>query len=247
MDNSVKITAIIVGAIVLLAVIGWAAIFNLKGPSNTISVDGNSAIKVSPDMVGVYFNVETTGSTTGEATSNNSETVDNVITNLVKVGFERKDIQTIGFNVYKWQEWENNEYAEKGYKASNQIRLELTTARFALIGAVIDAGADAGASINYVSFELSSDKQNEYKKQAMTQAGEDARVKAEGIAEGVGAKLGSIVSISTSDWVYSPWSIYNNRGGLMMAEASAAKDAATNIQPSEQEVSGHVSIVYALR
>jgi predicted transposase YbfD/YdcC len=41
---------------------------------------------------------------------------------------------------------------------------------------VIDSGVDAGALLQYINFELSNDKQNEYKAQALREAGEDAKV-----------------------------------------------------------------------
>ncbi len=250
MDNSVKITSIIVGAIVLLALVGAFFMYNLmpaglKG--TTVNVDGISTIKTTPDVVKVYFNMETNASTSSEATSLNAKQVDEMITSLVKLGIERKNIQTQNFNVYAWQEWENNKYVEKGYKASHQIVVELATNQFSLVGSVIDAGTDSEAMISYINFELSQEKQNEYKALAFKQASQDAKVKAESIASGLGKSVGDVVSVSTQNWNYNPWPLYNNRGGVMMAEASAAKDVATNIQPSTEEVTGQVSVVYALR
>ena len=217
----------------------------LKG--TTVNVEGISTIKATPDIVKVYFNMETNASTSSEATSSNAEQVEEMITSLVKLGLERKQIQTQNFNVYPWQEWENNKYVDKGYKASHQIVIELTSSQFSLVGSVIDAGTEAEAMISYINFELSQEKQNEYKAQAFNQASQDARTKAESIASGLGKSVGDVVSVSTQDWNYNPWPLYNNRGGVMMAESSMAKDATTNIQPSTQEVTGQVSVMYSLR
>jgi hypothetical protein len=250
MEKSVQITMIIVGAIVLLALLGGFMFYNLipaELRGTTVNVNGISTIKATPDVVKVYFNMETNASTSSEATSLNAEQVDEMITSLVKLGLERNQIQTQNFNVYQWQEWENDEYVDKGYKASHQIIVELSTNQFSLVGSVIDAGTEAEAMISYINFELSQAKQNEYKAEAFKQASQDARIKAESIASGLGKQVGDVISVSTQDWNYSPWPLYSNRGGIMMAEAASAKDATTNISPSTQEVTGQVSVVYALK
>ncbi len=250
MEKAVKITLIIVGAILLLAILGGFMFYSLipaqlKG--TPLSVQGDSVIKVTPDIVRVYFNMETNASTSSEATSLNAKATDDMITSLVKLGLERKQIQTESFNIYPWQEWENNQYVTRGYKASHQIVVELSSDQFNLVGSVIDAGANSEAMISSVNFELSDAKQNEYKAQAFKQASEDAKIKADSIAEGLGKQVGSVVSVSTQDFRYNPWPIYSNAGGALMSEVASAKQVTTNIQPSTQEVSGYVSVTYMLK
>lgn len=243
MDKSVQITLIIVSAIVLLAMLGGYYFFQLMPAGNTITTQGNSQIKVTPDLVTVYFTAETSGETAKEAKDKNAEIVDSLITELVKQGFERKDIQTQSFNIYPHQVWENNKYVQKGYKAVHQIKVELSTARTDKIGEVIDAGVDSGATINYINFELSQSKQNEYKAQALKQATEDAKTKAEAIALGAEKKLGKLVSISSNEFYYQPWRLYDAVAG---ASAESAKQAVTNIQPGTQDVTASVSAVYKI-
>jgi len=250
MGDAVKITLIIVGGILLLALLGGFMMYQimpdeLKG--TTVNVEGSSNIKATPDLVKVYFNMETNASTSSEATSLNAEQVDEMLTALVKLGLERKDIQTTNFNVYQWPQWENNRYVDKGYKASHQIIVELGADKFSLVGDVIDAGADAEAMISYINFELSTAKQNEYKAQAFKEASQDARVKAESIAEGLGKNVGDIVSVSTQNFGYNPWQVYYGKGLSLMEDAAMAREATTNIQPSTQEVTGYVSVTYRLK
>lgn len=244
MEKAVKITLIITSAIVILALLGFFAYYQFAGKS--ISVQGNSVVKANPDIVKVYFNVETTGATSSEANSKNSEIVDKMKVALIKIGIAEDKIVTQNFQVNVWQEWENNKMADKGYKADHQIVIELLEEQFSLIGKVIDAGANSEATIQYINFELSNAKQNEYKALAFKQASEDARIKAEGIAEGLGSRLGGIKSVTVNEWGYNPWPIYSNGGGVAMAEAADAKLATTNIQPGEQDISGSVTAVYRI-
>jgi len=245
MESSVKITLIIVAAVLLLVFGGGYALF-LAGntDTNTISVDGVSNIKATPDLVSVYFNAQTTGNTSKEANDNNAKMVDEIITALVKQGFERKDIQTESFNIYEDFQWIYNKQISKGYIATHQLKVELSTNEASKIGDVIDAGVDAGALLNYINFELSTAKQNEYKAQALKEASEDAKLKAESIASGLGKTMGDLVSVSTSNFDYYPWPIYASSG--VSEDVAMAKQATTNIQPSDQEINAQVSAVFKI-
>lgn len=247
MKDSIKITLIISGVIVLLALIGVFIALKFMPVSNTITANGIAAIKVSPDLVSIYFNIETNGSTATIAKDENARITEKFTSALAAEGIAKEKIQTQSYNIYPWQEWENDRMSDKGYKASNQIKIELNSDEISKTGNIIDAGVNAGALISYINFELSTARQNEYKAQALKQAGEDAKIKAEATAAGVGKTLGKLVSVSAQDWQYYPWPIYNSRGGAVMAEAAAAKQATTSINPGEQEVSASVSVVYALR
>lgn len=245
MEKSVKITLIISGVILVLALMLMIGFNSLMPDTNTISVTGLAKVATIPDLVTVNFIAETSGQTSQEATQKNSEVIDELITSLVKEGFERKDIQTQNFNVYPDYKWINNQRIENGYKATHQIRVELSTDRSDLIGDVIDAGVAAGAGVSYINFELTQEKQNTLKAEAMKLAAQDAKIKAEAVAEGLGKKTGKIVSLSVDDFGYRPWSVYS--GNAMLESAAEAKVATTNIAPSEQEIQASVRAVYKIR
>jgi len=247
MESSVKITLIVALTVILLVAGGISTFLILRNesnPPNTVTVDGASNIKATPDLVSVYFNAQTKGNTSKEANDNNAEMVDEIITALVKQGFERKDIQTESFNIYEDIQWINNKEVSKGYIATHQLKIELATNEASKIGDVIDAGVDAGATLNYINFELSTAKQNEYKAQALKEASEDAKIKAEAIASGLGKEVGELVSISTSNFDYRPWAIYESVAGV--ADVAMAKQATTNIQPGDQDVNAYISAVFEI-
>ncbi len=248
MEKAVKITTIVAVAIVLVALMGFYFSNSNFASGKTVSAEGRSSLKVVPDLVTIYFNVETNGTDAKSAKDANSEVVDKLVTSLIKLGFNREDIQTQSFNIYENTFWENNKYVTKGYKASHQIKLVLNTTQTTLIADVIDAGVDSGALLSYINFELSSAKQSEYKIAALKEAGVDAKAKAGAIAEGLGKNLGSLVSVSSSDFSYNPWNVYSARADLsagMVAEE--AKLSTTNIVPGSQEVSAVINVVYKLR
>jgi len=250
LDNSVKITIIIVLAVLILA---FMVIYLFKSAifpydiKNKITVEGVATVDAVPDLVAVYFNIETQGNTSSEAKDANAEIVDNLETELIKLGLERKEITTQNYNIYQDYDWINGRRTEKGFKAVHTIRIELKSDKLDLVGDVVDAGVDAGAGINSINFELSQELQNEYKAQAMKLAAQDAKIKAESVAEGFNKKVGDLVSTSINDFGYYPWSIYSYAGGSMAEERDLAKEATTSIQPGEQEITARISAVFEMK
>ncbi len=242
LDKSITITLIIVLGVIILALIGFMFVNSLSS-ANTITTTGEASIKVMPDLVGVYFNVETKAATGQEAKDKNAEIVDKMISSLLEKEFLREAIQTYGFNIYQDYKWVNNNMIEDGFKASHSLKVELSTEDSNKIGGVIDAGVDAGANLNYINFELSQEKQNEYKAKAIKLAAEDARIKAESMAEGLGRKLGRLVSVSDASFGYQPWLTYSSREGIVNIEEAKAS---TSIQPGEQEIYSSVTAVFKI-
>jgi len=244
MEKSVQITLIIVVGIIVIASIGYTAFSSIMPSTNTVTGNGQATIEVLPDLVKVYFNVQTKADTSEEAKNQNAEIIDDLTIELIKKGFERKEIQTQNFNIYPEYSWEKSTREIIGYQASHTIIVEMSTEDSDKIGDVIDAGVDAGAGISYINFELSQEKENQYKSEALKLAAEDAKIKADSIAQGLGKDLGKLVSVSDENFYYSPWRAY---GAVEFEDAAVAKAQATNIQPSEQQISAQVTAMFKLK
>lgn len=244
-DKSVQITLIIVGAIIFLAIAG---IILLKSNStdNTIKVDGQATAKILPDLITVYFNVETTGKTSQEASDANSLIANKLSDNIVALGFSKDDLKTQNFNIYPEYDYYSGTQRLVDYKASNSLKIELSVQKKDKIGSVIDAGTNAGAGISYINFELTPILQQTAKTQAIETASEDARVKAEALAKGFNKKLGRLVSVSLDQFNYRPWPIYAASAVDGVTGNAEAKSTSANINPSNQEVSAYVTAVYKL-
>ncbi len=247
MDKSIKITLIIVSAVIFLSLVGIYSVFQII-PTNTVSANGEAVVKAMPDLVSIYFNIQTSGETAEEAKNKNSEILDEVITELIKQGFDREDITTEDFNVYPEYDWSEDTREIKGYTARHILKLELPIEDYDEIGDAIDAGVDAGALINYINFELTQESQNKYKAKALRLSAEDAQIKAEAIADGLGKKLGRLVSTSSSDFYYTPWRLYESSVEIQETiNADLAKQAVSDIQPGEKEIRARLSVTYKLR
>jgi len=245
MESSVKIAIIIAITILIVAFMGYS-LFNKAMPvKDTISSQGSAEIKTMPDIVAVYLSIETNASDATTAKDKNANISEDVTTALLKLGLERKDITTQSYNIYEEFDWTDEGRKSIGWKASNQLKVELKSEKTDMAGDVIDAGVDNGARVSYINFELSLTEENKYKAQALTLATQDAKVKAEAIATGLEKKLGDVVSVSNLGWGYNPWPLYRDEG-VVMAGAAEAKQAVTDIQPGEQTVSASVSVVYKI-
>ena len=239
MDNSIKITLIVVVAVIALVLIGSFAYFRAN-PSSIITVQGESTIEVAPDLVVVYFDVLTEGTTAQNAKDANAGLTNNAVDSLVNAGFAKEEVQTLNYNVQPKYSWTGGERRQVGYTATHTLRLEISIENTNLVGDAIDAGVGAGANVNYINYELTEENQNKYKAEAMQKATEDARNKAEAMAQGLGKKVGRLVSVSSSDFGYYPMLAYAEKA------AASGDEVATQIQPSDQEINARVSVIYSI-
>jgi len=240
-----KLLGSIIGIIVLIAVVAGAYFSYSNGPE--VTAQGSSVIEATPDEVSVYVLIEGRGDTAEEAKNNHNAISDEVILQLVKLGFDRKDIQSAYYNIYPDYDYSSGNPKLKGYVASEQLVVK--TQDFSKVTSIVDAAIDSDALIQSINFELSQEKQNEYKIMALEAAGQDAQKKAEAIAAGVDKKLGKLVSVQSQDFYYpGPIAFYaksDAMGGV--AEASEARSAALNIYPRQLEVTATINTVYKLR
>jgi uncharacterized protein YggE len=243
MHNSVKITLIIVVAVLVLVGIG-IYLWKSNSTANTIKISGQATEKVTPDLVSVYFNVETKGTTSSEAESANSLIVNKLKDSIIALGFSEDDLKTVNYNIYPDYDYKTQK--NKGYRATHSLSISFPATEKDKIGEVIDAGADAGAGISYINFEISPSLEQQYKTIAIQTASEDARVKAEAIAQGFNKQLGRLVSVSLDSFNYYPLRVYDS-GESSVGSAESAKTAVAGIIPSEQDVSAYVTAVYKLR
>jgi uncharacterized protein YggE len=106
-NNSVKITLIISGAMILLALLIFLSIKStMPVTTNTVTIQGISSVNVMPDLVSVNFFIETRGNTSAEAKEANSKILNKAIDSLVAQGFDRADLKTENFNIYQDYVWE---------------------------------------------------------------------------------------------------------------------------------------------
>lgn len=244
--KTIAITAVVI--VLILVVSGY--LFYSSGQTAIVTATGYSEITVQPDSASVYVYIQERNDSAENAKNQAFAIGDDVITQLVKLGFERKDIQSGQVYVNPDYSWENDRSVLKGYIANQEIIVK--TKNFDKVLNVINVAVDSGALISSMNFELSQEKENEYKIQALKLAGEDAKAKARAIAESQGKSLGDLVDITSEDFNYRPIPYYaysGEKGAAMDVISSAnaeAKVAAMNIVPKDNEVSATINVRYKI-
>ncbi len=253
-DNKTIVITSIIALVILIIALFALNIFNslINSSENKITVEGIASIDAMPDLMTVYLIIETINDTTIQAKNANNEILDELVLNLARQGFTRDKLKTEQFHIYPNYEYSKGKQTQKGYIASHSLKIELSTKEFDKMGNIIDAIIDSGARINYINFELSQELQNQYKAQALELASKDATIKADAIALGLNQKVGKLVSVSVSDFGYSPWNIYTSRvdstsQGYDIEDAMIAKEATISIEPGEQKITARVSAIFKLK
>jgi uncharacterized protein YggE len=249
-NSAIVITCIIAAVILVIAILAINRFGSITNPSgNSVTVEGVSTVKALPDVISVYFTIETKGRTSLEAKDANTLVYDALVEQLLLIDFNESDIKTESFNVYPNTYWENGKEKTDGYKASHYLKVELSSDESDKLSSVIDAGVLAGAGISYINFELSQKAQNVYKAEALKLASEDATIKASSVASGFNKEVGKLVSVQVTNFGYYPWNVYTamDSVGRGSVDVASAKEVATNINPSEQDITASVTATFKLR
>ena len=239
MDNKIVAGILVIGVIILVGFL------SLNSSGAVVSAVGQSNLEFEPDEVSVWLNIQERNDTAQLAKAQHDKIVDDVVIELLRAGLERKDIQMVNYNIYQEYDWEDGQRKEKGFVARQTIIVE--TDDFDLVPGIVDGAVDGGALVGSINFELSEEKQSDYKVQALEEAGEDARKKAEATAAGLGKKLGSLVSVRSQDFNYRPYMYYEAAASGGDMAAAEAKVAATDLAPRNIDVTASIAVEYRLR
>lgn len=205
---------------------------------NSITVVGQGQAFGEPDQAHVMLGVEIFSETIEEATSQNEETIQRIMTALADQGVDRKDIQTVNYGL-----WAEQIYGDRGpegiagYRVTNQIN---TTIRdISQVGDILSAAIDAGAnSIHGVNFSVSDTAALEAEARASAMA--DARQRAQSLADLAGVELGQIQVIS--EVIGQPAYPFPAMGGAAVMEA-----AAPSISPGQLSHQVQVQVTFGIK
>lgn len=233
-----NLAVVIVVAIIVIALISLVAVNNLN-KAVTVTTQGSAETKVMPDLAVIYLSIQSVNELAEEAKNKIAVISDDTMTALIKLGLERKDIETEQYSIYPNYDWTSGKQEIIGYTATQSIKV--STKDFNNVGKIVDAVVDEGALVSYINFELSLEKQNEEKAAQLEEATKDARKKADAIASGLGKKVVGVVSVSTSNYNYYPYPLYRAESGASLEKAT------TDITPSKVDINADVSVTFKIR
>jgi len=225
----------IIFAVLIVALIGLAG---CQQQGEVINVDGNAEITVDPDEAEVWAGVSVVDVSADLAQNDVNGKINDMINALKKAGISENDMATERLSIYEERSWEEGKSKVVGWRATQILKIKTSDMR--KVGTIVDVAVENGANqINNINFGLSSEKEAEYKKQAIAEATKNAKEKAETIADSLDVRLGRLKSVSTSDYYYRPY--------MYAMEAKAGADVieeAAAVMPGDVTVTARISLVY---
>lgn len=237
-------TQYIIGIIVVGIILVGA--YMMDASAAVVSAQGTAVMKVQPDTARVYVSIETRDDTASAAQAEHADMRDKVLQALGDLGIDDDRIQLVNYAVYPEYDWSSGRQVQKGFVASQQI--VVSTEDFDEVAEIVDAVVAQEALVNSIQFELSQERQNEYKQQVLSDAAEDARAKAAATADGLGKDLGRLVAVQSQDFyypgpVYAYQKSYDSAGG---SDVFAVREAAANLTPGDIDVNANIVVQYKL-
>ncbi len=211
----------------------------------TISVSGSSTISSNPDTLIIVLGVESEAKTANDSLSQNSDSLNSVISALTNSVISEDDIQTSNFSIYplydsikdsdgNWQQILN------GYRVSNILLIQ--TDKINSAGDIIDAAVSSGANrVDNISFQLSDDKLQKISDDLIANAINDATQKAEKALVPLNQKIVGVKSVVIHDNTI-PYYDSPMRASFDGFAESSMKSAP--IMSGDEEITTNVSVVF---
>jgi len=207
-----------------------------------LTVVGSGLVTLRPDLAYVTIGVRSEDSDAKVAVEANNTQTQEVVDALLGFGIDPDDIQTLNFNIYSYEDF-NEQFEEKPplrYSVENSVYV--TVRDIDTLGDLLSAAIDAGANnIWGVQFDV-ADK-SEALSEARALAVENANDKAAELAGFAEVELGQILSISTFGSGNFPTPYGVGGGGF----ATADLESAVPVSPGQISVSVEVSMVFEIQ
>ena len=243
-----KKAKIIIPVLIILAATAisiTAVVMALKNNNqDRFSVVGSGTVYAKADIANIQVGLKTgTKKTAAEATTESTNKMNQITTEITKLGVEDKDIKTSNYTlspVYNWTNAKGQELV--GYEVTQTLTLKIRD--LSKIGDIIAKTTEQGANqVGNISFTI--DDEYALKNQARELAITKAKEKATLIANQSGMKLGAVKSVvENTEPVISPIMYTNAKLEL----SSAADQVSTpNIQSGQNEIKVDVTLVYEVK
>ena len=214
----------------------------------TISVSGTATASSNPDTLIIVLGVESVAKTANESLSENSNSLNSVISSLSDSGISKDDIQTSNFSIYPLYdniEDSNGNWKQivNGYRVSNILSIQ--TEKIDSAGDIIDVAVSSGANrVDDISFQLSDNKLEKISDDLIADAINDATQKAEKALVPLKQKIVGVKSVVIHDNVIPYYDSPMRASFDGFAESSMKSSP---IMSGDEEISTNVSVVYFTR
>ena len=191
----------------------------------------------------VVLGVDSEAKTANESLSQNSNSLNAVISSLTNSGISEDDIQTSNFRIYPLYDFSDSKDKQIliGYRVSNMLSIQ--TDKIDSAGNVIDIAVSSGANrVDNVSFQLSDEKSQKISDDLISNAILDATQKAEKALVPLKQQIVGVKSVIIHDNAMPFYDSPMRSSFAGMAMESSMKSAP--IMSGDEEIRTDVSVVF---
>ncbi|MGB3181923.1 MAG: SIMPL domain-containing protein [Cyclobacteriaceae bacterium] len=224
---------------------GPAVAQDSESATGGLQVSGTGEMNVLPDLMETHIHVNSEAREFQTAVTNLRQQTDQIVAHLTKNGYKQDDIVTMRMSVNKQYDYRNGQRLDKGYMATQTIKLtsDYTAEN---MGSVVDMMGKSPVDAPFsFGFTLKDESREKYREELIGMAVEDARSKAGVLAKAAGVSLKSIRNISYGHSGGRPPVIM--RDMMMKEEALQADAAAVNLEVDEMTLMESVNIVWSIK
>ena len=206
---------------------------------------GTATASSNPDTLIIVLGVESVAKTANESLSENSNSLNSVISSLSDSGISKDDIQTSNFSIYPL--YDNIEDSDgnwkqivNAYRVSNILSIQ--TEKIDSAGDIIDVAVSSGANrVDDVLFQLSDDKLEKISDDLIADAINDATQKAEKALVPLKQKIVGVKSVVIHDNVVPYYDSPMRASFDGFAESSMKSSP---IMSGDEDITTNVSVVF---
>ncbi len=224
----------------LLLLIGISACSMADEGQRSVTVTGTGFATAEPDRATLTMSIMARRATLADAQAEATAVAASILELTDRLAIERDKVDTTGASVRPDYQWDRNtnEQVLRGYIAERHMRIRIDD--LDKLGALTEGAIEAG--VNNVSPPvLSSSEDREAYRRALRAAAEDAEANATALAESLGARLGKVITISSSQTLPRP---IPARSQNMFSMDEGAAQATYN--PADLDFNATITAVFAL-
>jgi len=216
----------------------------------TITVTGTGTLSVVPDTVRIVMTIKEKQKEYDDTIEKSAKMTGQLKDSLRTLGFEKKDIKTLSFNINtEYESYHNEENIWKqrlvGYTFIHRMKLEFSSDS-QLTGKVLYILGHSELTPEF-SIEYTVSDPEKSKNELLKKAVSDSKKKAGVIAKAAGVSLGDILSINYS---WTDIELVSRPVNSMLLSCSAMKrteeEVAIDIEPDEIRVTDSVTVVWGM-
>ena len=207
----------------LAALLASPIVYAADAPDRVVTVSGSGEVQTEPDRALVAIGVEARNLALQSAQQEVNRIVTRFLALCDELHIPRDQVQSSSANVQPEYDWNNDTHERRliDYYVSRQLQVDLHD--LDQLGALMERAV--GIGVNQVSPpQLGTSRAQALRREALSKAADDARLSAEALAKTLGAHVGKVRRIASSDVAMQPPPQPLERGVAMMAKSSGGAE-----------------------